>query len=120
MKEPENSQVSTIDHGRKMKKRKGGLSLATQSRGDGKKEQSSTQGSDPPKYLSRMDEETETWTYSRNKELERIEEEAEKGGSQEQSMGESEHLSDSDSNESEEETKEDSMGTVSLVLRIKH
>ena len=31
-------------------------------------------------------------------------------------MGESEHRSDSDSNESEEETKDDSIGTVSLGL----
>ena len=124
MKEPRNSQVSTADPGRKRKKRKGGLSFSNSKqrrrRELWKKEQSCTQRSDPPTDLSRMGEETETGTYSRNKELERIEEEGEKGGSQEQSMGESEHQSDSDSSESEEETKEDSMNTVSLVLRIMH
>ena len=124
MKEPGNSQVSTADPRRKRKKRKGGTSFSNlkqrRRRELRKKEQSCTHGSDPPTDLTKMGEDAETGTYSRNEELEQIEEEGRKGGSQEQSMGESEHQNDSDSSESEEETKEDSMGIVSLVLRIMH
>ena len=120
MKNLGNSQVSTADPRRKRKKRKGGTSFSNSKqrrrRELRKNEQSCTQGSDPPTDLSKTGGEAETWTSSRNKELERIEEEREQSGSREQSMGESEHRSESDSSESKEEIKEDSIGTVSLGL----
>ena len=124
MKEPGNSQVSTANPGRKRKKRKGGLNFSNSKqrrrRELRKKEQSFTHGNDPPTDLSKTGEEAETGTCSKKEELERIEKEGEKGVSQEQSMGGSEHQSDLNSSESEEETKKDSMNTVSLVLRIMH
>ena len=120
IKEPENSQVSTIDPGRKRKKRKGGTSFSNSKqrrrREVRKKEQSYTQGSEQPTDLSLTGGEAETWTSRENEELERIEEEREQSGSREPSMGESEHRCDSDSSKSEEETKENSIGTVSSDL----
>ncbi len=114
MKEPGNSQVSTADPGRKRKKRKGGLSFSNSKqrrrRELRKKEKTSTQESEQPTDLSKTGEEDETRT------LERIEEEGTHSGSQEASMGESEHQSNSEKSGSEEETKEDSMSTVSMGL----
>ena len=57
MKEPGNSQVSTADPGRKRKKRKGGTSFSNSKqrrrRELRKKEQTCTQGSEPPTDLSK-------------------------------------------------------------------
>jgi len=75
-----------------------------------------TQGSEPQTDLSKTGGEDETRTSSRNEELQRIEEEREHSGSRKPSMGESEHRSNSDTSGSEEETKEDSISTVSRVL----
>ena len=120
MKEPGNSQVSTADPGRKRKKRKGGTSFSNSKQGRRrelrKKEQSSTQGSEPTTDLSKTGGEAETETS--RQELQRIEEEREHSGSREPSMGESEHRSSSDMSKSEEETKEDSTSNVSLGLGI--
>jgi len=120
MKEPSNSVVSTADSGRKMKKRKGGMSFSNskqrQQRELGKKEQTGTQGSEPPTDLSKTGGEDETWTSSMNKELQRIEEEWGHRGSREPSMEESEHRSNSNTSGSEEETKEDSINIVNRVL----
>ena len=58
----------------------------------------------------------ETGTYSRIEELERIEEEREQSGSREPSMGESEHQSDSNTSESKDERKHDSIGTIGMGL----
>ena len=114
MKEPGNSQVSTTDPERKRKKRNGGLSFSNSKqrrrRELRKKEQTCTQGSEPPTDLSKTGGEDEIGT------LERIEEEGTHSGSREASMGESEHRSNSDKSGSEEETKEDSMSTVSMGL----
>ena len=65
--------------------------------------------------LSLTGGEAETGTSSRNEELERIEEQREQSGSLEPSMGESEHRSDSDSSESKEETKDDSIVSLGLA-----
>ena len=120
MKEPRYTQVSTVDPGRKRKKRKEGTKFSNSKqkrrRELRKKEQSYTHGSEPPTDLNKMGGEAETWTPSMNEELQRIEEEREQSGSDEPSMGESEHRSDYETNEYEEETKEDSIGTVSLGL----
>ena len=105
MKEPGYSQVSTADPGRKRKKRKGGTSFSNSKqrrrRELRKKEQTCSQGSEPPTDLSKTGGKDETDT------LERIEEEQEQSGSRDQSMGESEHIN-SDTSGSDEETKEDS------------
>jgi hypothetical protein len=118
MKEKGNSHVSTMDPGRKRKKRKGGLSFNTSKqrrrRELRKKEQTCTDGSEPPIDLSKTGGEDETCTSSRNEELQRIEEERDHSGSREPSMAESEHRSNSNKSGSEEETKEDSISTVSL------
>ena len=120
MKEPGNSVVSTAELGRKKKKRKGGTSFSNpkqrRRRELRKKEQTSTQESEPPTDLRKTDGEAETGTYSRNEELQRIDEEQEQSGSRDPSMGESEHRSNSDTSGSEEETKEDSISTVSMAL----
>jgi hypothetical protein len=122
MKEPGNSVVSTADPGRKRKKRKGGTSFSNSKqrrrRELRKKEQTGTQGSEPPTDLTKRGGLDETGTSSRNEELQRIEEEREQSGSREPSMGESEHRSNTDTSGSEEETKEDSISTVSRVLCI--
>lgn len=55
-------------------------------------------------------------TSSRNEELQQIEEGREHNGLREPSMGESEHRSNSDKSGSEEETKEDSISTISMGL----
>ena len=119
MKEPENSQVSTVDPGRKKKKRKWGTNFSNSKhrrrRELKKKEQSCTQGSEPPTDLSKTGRGAETRTSSSNKELQRIKEEREQSGLRELSMGESKHRSDSEMNKFEE-TKWDSIGTVSLSL----
>ena len=119
MKEPGNSQVSTADPGRKRKKRKGGTSFSNSKqrrrRELRKKEQSCTQGSEPITDLSLTGGEAETGTSSRNEELERIEEQREQSGSLEPSMGESEHRSDSDSSESEDETKDDTIVSLGIA-----
>lgn len=119
MKEPGNSQVSTADPGRKRKKRKGGTSFSNSKqrrrRELRKKEQTCTQGSEPPTDLSKTGGEDEIGTYSRNEELERIEEEREHSESREPSMGESEQRSNSDTSGSEE-TKEDTISNVSMGL----
>jgi hypothetical protein len=118
MKETGNSQVCTADPGRKRKKRKGGLSFSTSKqrrrRELRKKEQTCTGGSEPPTDLSKTGGEEETGTSSRIEELQRIEEERDHSGSREPSMAESEHRSNSNKSGSEEETKEDSISTVSL------
>jgi hypothetical protein len=120
MKEPGNSVVSTADPGRKRKKRKGGTSFSNSKqrrrRELRKREQTGTQGSEPPTDLSKTGREDETGTSSRNEELQQIEEEREHSGSREPSMGESEHRSNSDTSGSEEETKEDTISNVSRVL----
>jgi hypothetical protein len=120
MKEPGNSVVSTADPGRKRKKRKGGTSFSNtkqrRRRELRKKEQTGTQGSEPPTDLTKTGGEDEIGTSSRKEELQRIEEEREHSGSREPSMGESEHRSSSDTSVSDEETKEDSISTVSMVL----
>jgi hypothetical protein len=120
MKEPDNSVVSTVDPGRKRKKRKGGTSFSNSKqrrrRELKKKEQTGIQGSEPPTDLTNTGGEDETGTSSKKEELQRIEEEREHSGSREPSMGESEHRSNSDTSGSKEETKEDSISTVRMVL----
>ena len=122
MKERGNSQVSTADPGRKMKKKNGGTSFSNSKQRRRselrKKEQSCTHGNEPPTYLSKTGGDAETGTYSRIEELERIEEEREQSGSREPSMGESEHQSDSDKSKSKDERKHDSIDTVSMGLRF--
>jgi hypothetical protein len=123
MKEPGNNVVSIADPGRKRKKRKGGTSFSNSKqrrrRELRKREQTGTQGSEPQTDLSKTGGEDETRTSSMNEELQRIEEEREHSGSHDPSMGESEHRSISDTSGSEEETKEDSISTVSWVLCTK-
>ena len=123
MKEPGNGVVSTADPGRKRKKRKGGTSFSNSKqrrrRELRKREQTGTQGSEQQTYLSKTGGEDETRVSSRNEELQRIEEEREHSGSREQSMGDSEHRSNSDTSGYEEETKEDSISTISRVLCTK-
>jgi hypothetical protein len=118
MKDLGNSVVCTADPGRKKKKRKGGTSFSNSKqrrrRELRKKEQTCTQGSEPPTDLSKTGGEDETGTSSRNEELERIEEGEEHSGSREPSMGESEHRSNTQKSGSEEGTKEDSISTVSM------
>ena len=123
MKEPGNSVVSTDDPGRKRKKRKGGTSFSNSKqrrrRELRKREQTGTQGIEPPTDLSKTGGEDETRTSSRNEELQRIEEEREHSGSREPSMGDSEHPSNSNTSGSQEETKEDSISTVRRVFCTK-
>jgi hypothetical protein len=118
MKDLGNNVVCTADPGRKKKKRKGGTSFSNSKqrrrRELRKKEQTCTQGSEPPTDLSKTGGEDETKTSSRNEDLQRIEEGQEHSGSREPSMGESEHRSNSQKSGSEEETKEDSISTVSM------
>ena len=118
MKETGNSQVSTANFGRKMTKRKGGLSFSNSKqrrwRELRKKEQTSIEGSETPIDLSRTVAEVETGGSCRNDELEWIEEEREHNESCEPSMAESEHRSNSNKSGSEEETKGDSISPVSL------
>ena len=64
--------------------------------------------------MSKTGGDAEEGTYSRIEGLERIEEEREQSGSREPSMGGSEHQSDSDTRELEDEGKQDSIGTVSM------
>ena len=64
--------------------------------------------------MSKTHGEVEINTSSRNEELERIEEEHEQSGSSKPSMEESEHQCNSNKNGSEDDTKEDSISTVSL------
>ena len=120
MKKTGNSVVPTDDAGRKRKKRKGGTSFSTSKqrrrRELRKKEKTCTQGSEPLADLTKTGEEDETGISNRNEELQRIEEERENNGSREPSMGESEHRSNSDTSESEDETKEDSISTVSMAF----
>jgi hypothetical protein len=118
MKEPSNSQVLTADPGRPRKKKKGGLSFSTSKqrrrRELRKKEQTCTEGSEPPTDLSKTGGEVEIGAYSRNEELNPINEEREDSGSREPTMAESNHRSNSNKSGSEEEPKEDSISTVSL------
>lgn len=118
MKETGNIEVSTADPGRKRKKRKGGLSFSNSKqrrrRELRKKEQTSIEGSQTPIDLSRRVAEDETGGSKRNDELERIEEEREQSESREPSMAESDHRSHSNKSGSEEETKGDSISTVSV------
>ena len=82
MKEPGNSQVSTVDPGRRRKKRKGGTSFSNSKhrrlRELRKKDQTCSQGSEPPTDLRKTGGKDETCT------LERIEEEQEHSGSRDQ------------------------------------
>ena len=118
MKETWNSVVSTADPGRKKKKMKGGLSFINSKqrrrRELRKEEQACTQGSEPQSYMSKTSGEVETKKSSKNEELERIEEEREHSGSDEPSIAESEHRSNSNKSGSEEKAKEGSISTVSL------
>ena len=118
MKETCNNVVCTADPGRKRKKMKAGTSFSNskqrRQRELRNKKQTCTLGSEPPSDVSKTGGEVETNTSSKNEELEQIEEEWEHNGSLEPSMAEIEHRSNSNKSGSEEETKGDSISTVSL------
>jgi hypothetical protein len=122
MKEPEHNTDSTIDPGRKRKKRKGGTSFSNSKqrrrRELKKKEESYIEGRGTPTDLQNIGGESKRGSSKRQLNLEAIEEDREDSDSAAPSMAESEHLNCSNQSGSREETRDDSILIVRLMLWI--
>lgn len=119
MKEPSHNAVPTIDVATKRKRRKGGTSFSTSKqrkrRELKKKDQTSIEGRGTPSDLSKPCGIGEIGYTNPQLNLQAIEEEREGSGSQAPSMAESEPRSNSNQSGSREETREDSISTVSIL-----
>jgi hypothetical protein len=124
MKEPKQNIDSTIDPGKKRKKRKGGLSFSNSKqrrrRELKKKEESYIEGRGTPTDLQNTSGESKRGSLNRDLNLQRIEEEREESDSPPASMAESEHNNSSNQSGSREETRDNSILTVSLIFMIGH
>ena len=124
MKETEQNIDSTIDPGKKRKKRKGGLSFSNSKqrrrRELRKKEESYMEGRGTPSDLQNTCGESKRESVNRELNLQRIEEEREDSDSPAASMAESEHNNSSNQSGSREETREHLNFTVSVIMTIEY
>ena len=122
MKEPSDNTVLTIDVATKRKRRKGGTSFSTSKqrkrRELKKKDLTSIEGRGTPSNLSKQCHVDEIGSTNPHLNLNPIEEEGEDSGSRAPSMAESEHRINSNQSNSREETREDSINTVSLYWML--
>jgi hypothetical protein len=118
MKEPSHNTIPTTNVATKWKRRKGGTSFSNskqkKQRELKKNDLTSIEGKMTPSDLSKLFAIDETWYSNPQLNLHPIEEEREDSGSRAPSMAENEHRTNSNKNGSREETKEDSISTVSL------
>jgi hypothetical protein len=119
MKEPDHNTYSTIDPGKKRKKRKGGLSFSNSKqrkrRELKKKEESYIEGRGTPSDVQSTGEESKRGSSKRQLNLQPIEEDREDSESPAASMEESEQPNSSNQSGYQEETRDDSI----LIVRLK-
>jgi hypothetical protein len=122
MKELKQNIDSTIDLGKKRKKQKGGLSFSISKqrrrRELKKKEESYIERRGTPSNLQNICGESKRGSLNWDLNLQRIEEEREDSDSPATSMAESEHNNSSNQSGSREETRDNLILTVSLILMI--
>jgi hypothetical protein len=122
MKEPEHNTDSTIDIGKKRKKRKGGLSFSNSKqrrrRELKKKEEAYIEGRGTPSDVQSTGEESKRGSSKRQLNLQPIEEDREDSETPAASMEESEQPNSSNQSEYQEETRDDSNLIVRLSFKL--